>query len=209
MRCQNISACWRARDSCGGDGQGGNTCCPSIRNHSMKPRRGLRDKERGGPRGWIPWKPSCWPRTGRPRKNDEKERIIPMSAEPKKQDDRQGQQPSEYGVVTEPGTVRLERVLPGPMDRVWAYLTEPEKRGKWLASGAMELRVGGLVELKFNHSGLSAEKSPPDEYKKYESCTFRNGRVTRCEPPKLLSYTWGDEPGENSEVTFELSSRGK
>ena len=132
-----------------------------------------------------------------------------MSAEPKKQDDKQGQQPSEYGVVTEPGTVRLERVLPGPIERVWAYLTEPEKRGKWLASGAMELRVGGRVELKFNHSELSAEKSPSDEYKKYESCTFRNGRVTRCEPPKLLSYTWGDEPGENSEVTFELSARGK
>jgi len=131
-----------------------------------------------------------------------------MSAEPKKQDDK-GQQPSEYGVVTEPGTVRLERVLPGPMERVWAYLTEPEKRGKWLASGAMELRVGGRVELKFSHSELSAEKTPPDEYKKYESCTFRNGRVTRCEPPKLLSYTWGDEPGENSEVTFELSARGK
>jgi len=132
-----------------------------------------------------------------------------MSAEPKKQDDKQGQQPSEYGVVTEPGTVRLERVLPGPIERVWAYLTEPEKRGKWLASGAMELRVGGRVELKFNHSELSAEKTPPDEYKQYESCTFRNGRVTRCEPPKLLSYTWGDEPGENSEVTFELSASGK
>ena len=131
-----------------------------------------------------------------------------MSAEPKKQDDK-GQQPSEYGAVTEPGTVRLERVLPGPIERVWAYLTEPEKRGKWLASGAMELRVGGRVELKFNHSELSAEKTPPDEYKNYESCTFRNGRVTRCEPPKLLSYTWGDEPGENSEVTFELSARGK
>lgn len=132
-----------------------------------------------------------------------------MSAEPKKQDDSQGQQPSEYGAVTEPGTVRLERVLPGPIERVWAYLTEPEKRGKWLASGAMELRVDGRVELKFNHSELSAEKTPPDEYKKYESCTFRNGRVTRCEPPKLLCYTWGDEPGENSEVTFELSARGK
>jgi uncharacterized protein YndB with AHSA1/START domain len=73
----------------------------------------------------------------------------------------------------------------------------------------MELRVGGRVELKFSHSELSAEKTPPDEYKKYEICTFRNGRVTRCEPPKLLSYTWGDEPGENSEVTFELSARGK
>jgi len=132
-----------------------------------------------------------------------------MSAEPKKQDDKQGQQPSEYGVATGPGTVRLERVLPGPIERVWAYLTEPEKRGKWLASGAMELRVGGQVELVFNHSELSGEKTPPDEYKKYESCSFSHGRVTRCEPPRLLSYTWGDAPGEKSEVTFELSASGK
>ena len=130
-----------------------------------------------------------------------------MSAEPKKQNEKAG--PSEYGMVTGPGTVRLERVLPGPIERVWAYLTEPEKRGKWLASGAMELRVGGRVELVFNHAELSAEKTPPDEYKKYESCTFRNGRVTKCEPPRLLSYTWGDDPKENSEVTFELSAQGK
>jgi len=132
-----------------------------------------------------------------------------MSAEPKKQDDKQGQQPNEYGAATEPGTVRLERVLPGPIKRVWAYLTEPEKRGKWLASGATELRVGGHVELGFNHSELSAEKTPPEEYKKYESCSFSHGRVTRCEPPRLLSYTWGDAPGEKSEVTFELSANGK
>ena len=35
-----------------------------------------------------------------------------------------------------------------------------------------------------------------------------NGRVTRCEPPRLLSYTWGDE-NDPSEVTFELSPRGR
>ena len=35
---------------------------------------------------------------------------------------------SEYGVVTEPGTVRFERLLPGSVDLVWAYLTDPEKR---------------------------------------------------------------------------------
>jgi uncharacterized protein YndB with AHSA1/START domain len=130
-----------------------------------------------------------------------------MSAEPKKQNEKEG--PSEYGKVTGPGTFRLERVLPGPIERVWAYLTEPEKRGKWLASGAMEVCVGGQVELKFNHAELSAEKTPPDEYKKNESCTFRNGRVTKCEPPRLLSYTWGDDPKENSEVSFELTAQGK
>src|SRR5262245_18404599 len=29
------------------------------------------------------------------------------------------------------GAISFMRVLPGPIERVWAYLTEPEKRGKW------------------------------------------------------------------------------
>ena len=55
----------------------------------------------------------------------------------------------DYGVVTEPGTVRIQRALPGPIERVWDYLTDSEKRGTWLAKGAMEPNVGGRVELHF------------------------------------------------------------
>jgi hypothetical protein len=35
----------------------------------------------------------------------------------------------DYGVVTAPDTVHLERLLPGPIERVWSYLTDSEKRG--------------------------------------------------------------------------------
>ncbi len=116
---------------------------------------------------------------------------------------------TEYGVVTEAGTVRFERVLPGPIERVWAYLTESEKRGTWLASGEMELRVGGRVELKFRHAELSSQTEPtPERYKKYEKGASVYGRITRCEPPRLLSYTWGESDGVDSEVTFELTPRG-
>jgi uncharacterized protein YndB with AHSA1/START domain len=112
---------------------------------------------------------------------------------------------SEFGVVTEARTLRIRRVLPGPIERVWAYLTESEKRGRWLASGPMDVRVGGRVELTFRNSDLSAHGEPaPDKYKQYEGASFE-GRVTRCEPPRLLSYTWGDD----SEVTFELSPEGE
>ena len=31
---------------------------------------------------------------------------------------------NEYGVAIEAGTLRLERLLPGPIERVWEYLTE-------------------------------------------------------------------------------------
>lgn len=132
-----------------------------------------------------------------------------MNPKPKKRDKKRRQATSEYGIAIEPGTVRFERRLPGPIERVWAYLTESEKRGKWLASGEMDLRVGGKVELKFHHAELSAEKTPPERYKKYDGGHSFYGRITRCDPPRLLSFRWGDRSGENSEVTFELTPLGK
>jgi uncharacterized protein YndB with AHSA1/START domain len=116
---------------------------------------------------------------------------------------------SEFGVVTAARTVRIERVLPGPIERVWEYLTDSEKRGRWLAAGPMEVRVGGRVELTFRNSDLSSHaESPPDKYAEYEGASL-HGRITRCEPPRLLSYTWGGEAEDDSEVTFELSPQGE
>lgn len=127
-----------------------------------------------------------------------------MSAGPKKPNDRGEQMPNDYGIARESGTFRIERVLPGPVERIWAYLIEPEKRRKWFGAGPMELRVGGRVELQFRFSELTAEKTPPN---RADSCEVP-GRVTQCDPPRLLSYTWGDGP-DTSEVTFELTSQGR
>lgn len=116
----------------------------------------------------------------------------------------------DYGIVTEAGTVRFERLLPGPIERVWSYLTESDKRGTWLASGQMELRVGGRVELNFHHADLTPhDEAPPDNYRPCDSGPTTHGTVTRCEPPRLLSYTWEKGSGRESEVTFELSRRGR
>jgi uncharacterized protein YndB with AHSA1/START domain len=127
-----------------------------------------------------------------------------MSDGPKKPGDKRRQSTDEYGEVSEPGTFRMERLLPGPIERVWSYLTEPEKRRRWFGAGPMELRAGGRVELQFRFSELSAEKTPQT---KGNECEVP-GRVTRCDPPRLLSYTWGSGP-DASEVTFELMPQGK
>ena len=130
-----------------------------------------------------------------------------MNTELKEQAGRQGASIDEYGIATEARTVRLERVLPGPIERVWAYLTESEKRGKWFASGPMELRAGGRLEFHFHNSDLTPQGEPtPERYKECEGMVS-NGRVTRCEPPHVLSFTWGEELGDESEVTFELADR--
>ena len=117
--------------------------------------------------------------------------------------DQQAQrQPEGYGIVTSPGTVRFERVFPGPIERVWSYLTDSEKRGKWLASGEMELRVGGRVDLFFHHADLSFEKTPPAKFKQIEDGFRSSATVTRYEPPRLLGITWFESVDQ--EVTFEL-----
>ena len=115
---------------------------------------------------------------------------------------------SDDGIVTEPGTVRFERLLPGPIERVWAYLTESDKRAKWLAAGEMELRVGGKVELTWRNSQLAPpSETMPEKYEQYEGMT-NTMRITRCDPPRLLAFTWSEDDDE-SEVTFELTPRGE
>ncbi|MET3654527.1 SRPBCC domain-containing protein [Dyella japonica] len=102
-------------------------------------------------------------------------------------------------------TVRFERLLPGPLERVWSFLTESDKRGQWLASGAMEQRVGSDFQLHFHHTDLSqTPTSPPERFKALADGKTTHHRVIACEPPTLLAISWGgmDEP---SEVTFELA----
>ncbi|MDR8393902.1 SRPBCC family protein [Aliifodinibius sp. S!AR15-10] len=115
---------------------------------------------------------------------------------------------SDYGQFIETGTIRFERLLPGPIERVWAFLTESDKKAQWLAAGDVEPRVGGKVELNFKHKNLSPNDDPiPEKYKHMEEGTGFTGRVTQWDPPRLLSYTWGEETGEESEVTFELKPK--
>ncbi|MEX0792517.1 MAG: SRPBCC family protein [Pirellulaceae bacterium] len=110
---------------------------------------------------------------------------------------------SEFGKPIGNDTLRIERLLPGPIERVWAYLTESEKRGKWLAVGEMELWVGGKVRLLFSHADLTPhQEAIPERFKEMECGHGFEGTVTLCEPPHLLAFTWG---GDTSEVKFELT----
>ncbi|MEQ8750919.1 MAG: hypothetical protein RIC52_14200 [Amphiplicatus sp.] len=46
---------------------------------------------------------------------------------------------SDHGQRIDKMSIRFERLLPGPIERVWAYLTEPEKRAEWFAGGVTEM----------------------------------------------------------------------
>lgn len=116
---------------------------------------------------------------------------------------------NDYGKMTESGTLYFKRMLPGPVERVWEYLTDSEKRGQWLASGKMELEAGGKVELIFDHQKLTPhDERPPEKYKDFTGVTTYQGKIKRLDPPRLLSFSWEEESGE-SEVTFELTPKGE
>lgn len=111
----------------------------------------------------------------------------------------------KFGTLIEPGTIEFEQMLPGPIGRIWEYLTKSELKGRWLAAGEVEPRIGGKVELHFKNSNLSETDDPtPEKYKDMEDGAFFEGKVTNWNPPYLLSYTWSEDSGEESEVTFEL-----
>lgn len=117
---------------------------------------------------------------------------------------------NDYGMIIEPGTLRIQRLLPGPIERVWAYLTESDKRATWLAAGAMKLENGAPLELEFRNSDLAGEHEPPPaKYKQHGGCVSNRGHITCLFPPRLLSFTWAEQDqGRPSEVTFELTEQG-
>jgi uncharacterized protein YndB with AHSA1/START domain len=112
----------------------------------------------------------------------------------------------EFAAVLSPTEVRFQRLLPGPIETVWAYLTDSKKRGEWFASGPMEPRVGGKVTLHFKHSDLSPHKAPPPErYREIDAKGHEgSGEVTEFDPPRRLAFTWSP----SSEVVFELTPQG-
>jgi len=116
---------------------------------------------------------------------------------------------SEYGELIAADAVRFVRRLPGPVERVWAYLVEAEKRKRWLCDGDTELLTGGTVDMRFHNASLSGEPdiAPPEKYKDLPEHMQFSGSVTACEPLRKLSHTWQYE-GEASEVTYELATEG-
>jgi uncharacterized protein YndB with AHSA1/START domain len=83
--------------------------------------------------------------------------------------------------LKQPG-VRLERLLPGPIERVWAHLTDPKLLPAWFGDkSSIEPRQGGAVRLMDGHI---------------------RGTVTQWQPPRLLTYTWNVfAPGDPTDAT--------
>jgi uncharacterized protein YndB with AHSA1/START domain len=107
-----------------------------------------------------------------------------------------------YGVLTEPATLKIQRLLPGPVERVWAYLTESELRRQWLAAGEMEMNVGAPVELVWRNDELT---NPPGQRPTgFSEEQQMQSRITELDPLRKLAIAWQG----GGDVSFELEPRG-
>jgi len=89
--------------------------------------------------------------------------------------------------------VRFERIVPRPVAKVWAALTDPKILSNWLGKVEIEPRVGGKFVLAFHGSS-----------------TVMTGAITAIEPPRVLEHTWLENTVSvpQSLVRWELSAAG-
>jgi uncharacterized protein YndB with AHSA1/START domain len=108
-----------------------------------------------------------------------------------------------HGVLTDPATFTIERLLPGPVELVWAALTESNLRKHWLAAGEMVLEPGAPFEFVWRNDELSDPSGQRPEG--FEAEYRLQSRITAIDAPRRLSITW-DETGD---VTFEVEPQGR
>jgi uncharacterized protein YndB with AHSA1/START domain len=100
------------------------------------------------------------------------------------------------GIPADPQCIRLERLLPAPIEDVFAAWTEPARMARWLsprgrAEVDADVVVGGSLRVVMIDGDVRIE---------------HDGEFLEVQPPTRLSFTWrsrytGDRP---SVVTVEL-----
>lgn len=103
-------------------------------------------------------------------------------------------------------TIRMERLLDAPVETVWRWLTEPDLRKQWFAGGRIDSRVGGEIELVFDHDDLSEDDVLyPARYAEHKGAVGRE-RIVEYDPPRRFAISWDE--GKEGTVLFELFEVG-
>ena len=110
------------------------------------------------------------------------------------------------GVLRDLHTVEFKRLIPGPIELAWEYLTKRELLKTWFADVTLEPRLGGAVDVTFDKDtcgGCSAGV---------------RGVVREFRPPHVIAFTWIQRraqpdgsiaDSDEGEVRFELTERGE
>lgn len=90
----------------------------------------------------------------------------------------------------------FERRLAHPPEAVWAALTEPVHRDRWMGRSAVDGRVGGTIETVASGPAL-----PPDVKR-------MTGRILVWDPPHVFEHEWNQMIVEPGVVRYELTPDG-
>lgn len=112
----------------------------------------------------------------------------------------------ELGRFTTPDTFVLERRLRAPIERVWSYFVDGEKRARWFTGGDTLNANSQDFSILFAHRNITDE-TPPERWAQMKDGEFSMaGPVLAFDPPRLLTITFGEE--NVSEVSFALKAIG-
>ena len=115
---------------------------------------------------------------------------------------------SNYGEILENGDLKFERLLPGPIERVWSWIADSDKRAEWLCGGGDTDRPG-TISFEFNHNNLTPHDDPfPEKYKEMEDGISFQIEVTKVDPPYYMAWYWPTDFGANSEIEITLKEEG-
>lgn len=107
----------------------------------------------------------------------------------------------DYGTISDGSTLTIQRWLPGPVERIWTYLTDSDHRRKWLAAGDMQLAAGASLELVWRNDDLSDPSDPrPAGFPQEQRMA---SHVIAVDAMRMLTIAWG-----KGDVTFELKPKG-
>jgi uncharacterized protein YndB with AHSA1/START domain len=93
----------------------------------------------------------------------------------------------------------------GPISRLWEQLTHPMLRGRWLATGVMELKEGGRMELTFRHDELTGHAEIPPPKHRTGKAPKITGRILQVKTQELLAFSW-PAGGAETEVRIDVCS---
>lgn len=109
-----------------------------------------------------------------------------------------------YATLIAPDTLEIKRLLPGPIERVWAYLTESDLRRQWLAAGDIEPQTGESFELVWRNDDLAGVRTGNRPYDMPKEHRMQS-HVVAADPPRKLVIAWRD----TGNVTFLLEPQGE
>ena len=93
-----------------------------------------------------------------------------------------------FGELIARDAVRIERLLPGPIGRVWDYFIDADKRRLWIGGGVIEPFAGGRVEI-FSRQRQTSPTRATRRRRNMPATTARAASSARSSPASRRTFS--------------------